>query len=168
MFNSSLFPPAAPKAAGQSAQGAKGCNDGCGIACMLCSCVSPSEKICSGHKICSAILSGLKRVWSFSLLLIAGAAANVALVINFYCRYSGVSNENVPAHANVCGDHVVYHHPARRVQAQPNILHAQCAGSSQARMSSVPSSHKTVPIGVLIYWASLCDRDAYVKREPVL
>ena len=160
MFNSSLFPPAAPKAAGQSAQGAKGCNDGC----MLCSCVSPSEKICSGHKICSAILSGLKRVWSFSLILIAGAAANVAP----YCRYSGVSNENVPAHANVCGDHVVYHHPARRVQAQPNILHAQCAGISQARMSSVPSSHKTVPIGVLIYWASLCHRDAYVKREPIL
>ena len=126
--------------------------------------MSPSEKICGGHKICSAILSGLKRVWSFSLILIAGAAANVAP----YCRYSGVSNENVPAHANVCGDHVVYHHPARRVQAQPNILHAQCAGSSQARMSSVPSSHKTVPIGVLIYWASLCDRDAYVKREPVL
>ena len=109
-----------------------------------------------------------KRVWSFSLLLIAGAAVNVALVVNFYCRYSGVSNENVPAHANVCEDHVVYHHPARRVQAQPNILHAQCAGISQARMSSVPSSHKTVPIGVLIYWASLCHRDAYVKREPVL
>ena len=109
MFNSSLFPPAAPKAAGRSAQCAKGCNNGCGIACMLCSCVSPSEKICSGHKICSAILSGLKRVWSFSLLLIAGAAANVALVVNFYCRYSGVSNENVPAHANVCGDHVAYH-----------------------------------------------------------
>ena len=56
-----------------------------------------------------------------------------------------MSNEDRPAGVNV-GDHVEYFHSARRVQAQPNIIHARCAGIAQESGLYIVYSQETVSV----------------------